>query len=83
MIQNRTAPVYTNMYTDLLTSTGTPSMTALTAICVENDNTVTSEHQTESSDQIHARTPMLKSGDPRSDSEHLNGLLKKVAANQD
>ena len=71
------------MYTDILTSTRSPSITALATICVESDNTVVSEHQAESSDQIDARTPMLKRGDPSSDTEYLNGLLKKVAVSQD
>ena len=71
------------MYTDILTSTTSPSITALATICVESDNTVVSEHQAESSDQIDARTPMLKRGNPSSDTEYLNGLLKKVAASQD
>ena len=71
------------MYTDILTSTRSPSITALTAICVENDNTIISEHQIESSEQTDVRAPMLKKGDPSSDTEYLNGLLKKVAVSQD
>ena len=71
------------MYTDILTSTRTPSITALTAICVENENAVASEHQTESSGQVDVRSPMLKNRDPKSDTEHLNGLLGKVAVSQD
>ena len=72
-----------NMYIDILTSTSSPSITALPAMCVENDSTVISEHQTESSEQIDVRAPMLKKGDPSSDTEYLNGLLKKVAVSQD
>ena len=72
-----------NMYTDILTSTGSASITALTAVCVENENTVTSGHQKEGSDQKDAPTPMLNSGNTSTDSEHLNGLLEKVAVNQD
>ena len=71
------------MYTDILTSTGSTSITALSAVCVENENTVTSGHQTESTDQIEARVPRLRSKNTSIDTEHLNGLLEKVAVSQD
>ena len=71
------------MYTDILTSTGSTSITALTAVCVDNENTVTSGHQAESSGEIDARIPMLRSRTASKDTEYLNGLLEKVAVSQD
>ena len=71
------------MYTDILTSTGSTSINALSAICAEGDNAVTSEQRIESSGQMDARIPVVKSRDSSSDTEHLNELLKKVAVSQD
>ena len=71
------------MYTETLTSTETNPITALAAICADNESSVVSEDKVESSDQMDARTQTLESQSPKSDADYLNGLLKRVAANQD
>ena len=71
------------MYTEMLTSTESNSITALTAICADNESSVVSEHKIESSDQMDARTPTTKTKGFNSDADHLNGLLMKVAVSQD
>ena len=71
------------MYTEILTSTDCNPITALTAICADNENSVVSEDKIESSDQMDARTSIPESQSLKSDTDYLNGLLKKVAVSQD
>ena len=71
------------MYTETLTSTEPNSITALTAICADNENSVVSEHKIESSNQMDARASTVKNEGLKSDADHLNGLLIKVAVSQD
>ena len=71
------------MYIDILTSTGHASTNALTAACVGNEDMVASEHRTKSADQKDVSPPVLKRGNPSTDTDHLNGLLEKVAVSQD
>ena len=71
------------MYTETLTSTESNPITALVAMCADNESSVVSEHKIESPDQMDARMPTTKNKDFKSDADYLNGLLMKVAVSQD